>query len=325
MPFQWVKVDISGEEYDGVDVELLSDLLMELGAVSVSVEDALRGTDAEKPLFHEPLPGNGVEWIMPADAVGGKTYWPKCTVKALFTEDAAVESVIMTVGAELNLPRTPQYEAESVRNEDWVVKVQQSFKPIQIGRILITFPWHSDAETASMREASPVIIQMSPGMAFGTGEHWTTQLVLQWLQDAIEGDEKVLDYGAGSGVLAIAGLKLGAARARLVEIDQEALSTSQSNAERNTIEDRCEFFLPENEPEPSAAFDITVANILAEPLRKLAPLLAAHTRCGGKVALSGILAMQASGLCDVYSQWFDMKQAAVDSGWALLTGVKRES
>ncbi|MDO5357756.1 MAG: 50S ribosomal protein L11 methyltransferase, partial [Conchiformibius sp.] len=158
-----------------------------------------------------------------------------------------------------------------------------------------------------------------PGLAFGTGSHPTTRLCLQWLDSRLKGGESVLDYGCGSGILAIAALKLGAGEAVGVDIDEQAIRASNDNAAQNNVNAR--FYLPDAMPQ--AQFDVVVANILANPLRMLGSLLAERTKQGGRIVLSGILEEQVEEMSGIYAEWFNMAPAQTDEGWACLSGVKR--
>jgi ribosomal protein L11 methyltransferase len=170
-------------------------------------------------------------------------------------------------------------------------------------------------------DPAAINIALDPGLAFGTGSHPTTRLCLRWLDSHLRSGESVLDYGCGSGILAIAAMKLGAASAVGVDVDAQAVQASNDNAAANLV--HANFYLPENAS--LTQYDIVVANILTNPLRALAPLLAGATRSGGRIVLSGILGEQAEEVKKIYSQWFDMVPAIVEDGWACLSGIKRVS
>jgi len=170
---------------------------------------------------------------------------------------------------------------------------------------------------------------LDPGLAFGTGSHPTTRLCLRWLDDNLKGGESVLDYGCGSGILAIAALKLGAARAVGVDVDSQAVTASRDNAAANRV-GNVQFYQPDNAPQGSSEkllaghpYDLVVANILTNPLRMLAPLLANATRQGGQIVLSGILEEQAQDVMNIYRQWFDLNAPVFEEGWTCLSGTKR--
>ena len=162
-------------------------------------------------------------------------------------------------------------------------------------------------------------MRLDPGLAFGTGSHPTTRLCLKWLDTQLKGGESVLDYGCGSGILTIAALKLGAGSAVGVDIDEQAIRASNDNAAQNNVQ--AHFYLPDGLPQ--GQFDVVVANILANPLRMLGEMLAARTKQGGRIVLSGLLAEQSEELGEIYSQWFDIEPAGTEEGWARLSGVKR--
>lgn len=204
----------------------------------------------------------------------------------------------------------PAYTTHQVDDQDWVRASQAQFPGMPIGARLWVGP--------GWREAPPgrIAIRIDPGLAFGTGSHPTTKLVLAFLEENLKGGERVLDYGCGSGILAIAAAKLGAARVDAVDLDPQALETTRTNAHANGVE------LTASAPDalPAGGYDLVVANILAQPLIVLAPLLAQR---GERVALSGILEAQADEVGRAYAPWFEMQVAGQEEGWALLAGRKR--
>lgn len=293
----WLQATI---EADSAVAERLADALMEAGALSAAIEDALAGTDAEQPIFGEP--GEPVEQL-----------WSHSLIVALFDEndDPALIIAAAATACELSLPT---WREERVEEQDWVRMTQAQFEPIRISeRLWITPTWHETPDPAAVN------LQLDPGLAFGTGSHPTTRLCLQWLDTHIAGGESVLDYGCGSGILAIAALKLGAGSAVGVDIDPQAVRASVDNAAQNGVTAR--FVLPDATPEDR--YDVVVANILANPLRLLGGLLAGHVKPGGRIVLSGILAEQAEELSAIYAQWFDMDAPVFDEGWTRLSGVRR--
>ena len=200
---------------------------------------------------------------------------------------------------------------------------QSQFEPIPISpRLWIVPTWHTPSDPGAIN------IVLDPGLAFGTGSHPTTRLCLRWLDDHLQGGENVLDYGCGSGILAIAAIKLGAASATGVDVDSQAVQASRDNAIANRVTD-IQFFLPNACPELCrrdalpGSFDLVVANILTNPLRMLAPLLANATRQGGHIVLSGILEEQAQEVMKIYQQWFDLNAPIFEEGWTCLSGCKR--
>lgn len=294
----WQSLKIEADERAA---EALSDALLELGALSVSLEDALAGTANEQAIFGEP---------------GGPQpgLWQASVVSALFAPGADLPEIVRQAATAAKLGTVPNFHIEDVPEQDWVRLTQSQFEPIRISnRLWIVPSWHSAPEPDAIN------LVLDPGLAFGTGSHPTTRLCLQWLEQNIRGGETVFDYGCGSGILAIVALKLGAARAVGVDIDPQAVTSSAQNAEQNRV--AAEFFLPGEAPKFLA--DIVVANILTNPLKVLAPLLAGAVRDGGRIVLSGILAEQAEDVRQTYAAWFDMEAAVLDEGWARLVGTKR--
>lgn len=294
MPWQSVMLPATADE-----AERLSDALMDVGALSVSIEDAAAGTDYEAPIFGEPG--------MPIDAL-----WRDNFVVALFEQNADVHR-ILSMAAEQAAFSLPAYEIGSVAEQDWVRLTQSEFDPIRISTRLWIIPsWHDAPDSKAIN------LKLDPGLAFGTGSHPTTRLCLQWLDQNIQGHESVLDYGCGSGILAIAAKKFGAETAYGVDIDPQAVITAQDNAVNNDV--TISFFTTENDR--SASADVVVANILTNPLLALAPLLADRCKPHGRIVLSGILASQAEKIIAVYSSWFDISVWKTDDGWVCLTGEK---
>lgn len=281
--------------------ELFSDALMDLGALSSAIEDAFAGTDNEEPIFGEPT--------MPQQQL-----WQQSMVVALFDQEADVAHLLNQAALQTNI-QLPEYQVVQLEEQDWVRLTQSQFDPIKISdRLWITPTWHETPDNTAIN------LRLDPGLAFGTGSHPTTHLCLQWLDSNLSGNETVLDYGCGSGILTIAALKLGALAATGVDIDPQAIQASQDNASQNKVQ--AAFYLPDELPENSL-FDVVVANILANPLRMLGHMLAARTKTGGRIVLSGILAEQVEEMTAIYAQWFDMQPAVVDNGWACLSGSKR--
>ncbi|MDW5417888.1 50S ribosomal protein L11 methyltransferase [Iodobacter sp. CM08] len=293
----WQELRITTES---IHAERFSDALFDLGALSVSIEDAAAGTDAEKPIFGEP--GEPVDQL-----------WEQSVVLALFDEDIDTALIVAAASNTLKLS-APSFDVVRVEEQDWVRLTQSQFNPIPISnRLWITPTWHE------CPDAGAISIQLDPGLAFGTGSHPTTRLCLKWLDSNLAGGETLLDYGCGSGILAIAGIKLGAASAVGVDIDPQAMTASRQNAEQNAVE--VQFYLPD--AEPMASYDVVIANILTNPLKALAPMLAAKVKLGGRIALSGILAEQADDVIAIYSQWFAMNTPQIEDGWVCLSGTRK--
>jgi len=297
MPWLTLVVDTDAEH-----AEALSDALLELGALSVDLLDADADTPDEQAIFGEPgEPPPGV--------------WQHNRVSALFDADRDVPVILRKAATSVGLEQLPEYRIETLADNDWVRLTQAQFEPIRISAHLWIVPtWHVPSDPAAIN------IVLDPGLAFGTGSHPTTRLCLRWLDDNLRGGESVLDYGCGSGILAIAALKLGAAHAVGIDVDSQAVSASRDNAIANKT-GNARFYLPEDAP--SSSYDLVVANILTNPLRMLAPLLAHATRPGGQIVLSGILEEQAQDVMDIYRQWFDLNAPIFEDGWACLSGRKR--
>jgi ribosomal protein L11 methyltransferase len=281
----------------GDRAEAMADALLEAGALSVSIEDRDAGTAAEAPQFGEP-------------GLDEARSWNRNWVVALLPEDTDVPGLL----ARLGLPADAEQHIGRVDEQDWVRLTQAQFDPIRItDRLWIVPTWH-DAP-----DPNAICIRLDPGLAFGTGSHPTTRLCLAWLAEHLGGGESLLDYGCGSGILAIAAARLGARPVVGVDIDPQAVAAARDNAARNATEVR--FLLPEALADGS--YDVLVANILTNPLKALMPLLAARVRPGGRIVLSGILAAQAEEVMAVYAAAFAMLRAGEAEGWVLLTGVRQ--
>ena len=276
----------------------MSDALLAQGAQSVSVEDANAGTAAEAPLYGEP-------------GVAMPEAWPQSLITALYAQDADPLQIVAAACAQAGLQPLPEYRTQLLEDEDWVRLSQSQFEPIRISdRLWIVPSWASAPDTDAIN------LVLDPGLAFGTGSHPTTRLCLQWLERTVRGGERVLDYGCGSGILAIAALRLGAREALGVDVDPQALVAARANAARNRVDAR--FVNTETAPDFQA--DLVAANILANPLILLAPLLAGAVRERGRIALSGILETQAEEVMAAYAPWFALRVGASDEGWVLLEG-----
>lgn len=287
---------------DATHAEALSEALLDLGALSVDLLDADADTPDEQAIFGEPgEPPPGV--------------WQHNRVSAMFDNDQDVRAILANAVAQIGLAKFPEYRIETLADNDWVRLTQSQFEPIPISpRLWIVPTWH----TAS--DPSAINIVLDPGLAFGTGSHPTTRLCLRWLDQNLQGGESVLDYGCGSGILAIAALKLGAACAVGVDVDKQAVIASHDNAVANQVSN-VKFYLPDDAS--AEQYDLVVANILTNPLRLLAPLLASATRQGGQIVLSGILEAQAPSVMEIYQQWFDLNPPIFEDGWSCLSGRKR--
>ena len=286
-------------------VETLSDLLLESGALSVDVSDAAAGTPTERPLFAEPGSAPAINWAVNR-------------VVALFNENVAIADVVPAVLRAAMLPMTTPYGIDRINDQDWVRLTQAQFTPQKISSRLWVVPtWHEVVDPAAIN------IRLDPGLAFGTGTHPTTRLCLRWLDAHLQGGESVIDYGCGSGILAIAAMKLGASRAAGVDMDEQALLAARRNALQNQAE--VTFYAAEDDLSANviSPAQVVVANILANPLSVLAPLLARLTMPGGQVVLSGILAPQADEVREAYAPWFEMHTTDPDEEWVVLAGRKK--
>lgn len=293
----WVSVTV---ETDCGHAEALADALMEAGALSATIEDADAGTAAEKPQFGEPgsitTPG-----------------WDRSRIAALFDPDADIPAALGEAAGACGLGTVPPYITEEIAEQNWVQLTQSQFEPIRISeRLWIVPSWHDAPDPGAVN------LVLDPGMAFGTGSHPTTRLCLEWLEASISGGESLLDYGCGSGILAIAAGRLGAGEVSGVDIDPQAVIAAEANAERNEVSAR---FFDSTQP-IKGDFDLVVANILANPLKALAPAICAHVRPGGQLALSGILEEQSEDLIAIYSSFIPMHVAGTREGWVCLAGTK---
>ena len=295
MPFLQVNIVVPSSH-----AELLSDELMEVGALSTAIEDAYAGTDKEQPIFDEPNEPSA-------------EIWEQSLIIAMFDADTDVDAAVALLPENMR-PVKEAYTVTSVADQDWVKLTQSQFDPIHVSdRLWITPTWHEAPTDGSIN------IELDPGLAFGTGSHPTTFLCLRWLDAHMPQGAAVLDYGCGSGILAITAAKLGAGKVVGVDIDKQAIRASHDNAAQNQV--NIEVYLPDEQPE--GQFDVVVANILANPLRMLGQMLAGRVKTDGQIVLSGILAEQVEEISALYQQWFDMKPATIQDGWACLFGTKR--
>ncbi len=289
------------------DEARLEAALEDLGALSVSLLDAA-DADNERAILE---PG-----------VGELPLWPELTMLALFDEGMHEELLLHALEAwdpRLDLS-TAQFRI--VADQDWERAWMDQYAPMRFGARTWIVPWNMEAPPESMGGA---ILRLDPGLAFGSGTHPTTALCLAWLDglsaDGALDDATVLDVGCGSGILALAALKLGAARAVAVDNDPQALSATADNAERNGLADQIAVYAPDDAPD--ARYRIVVANILAVALDALAEQLAARVAPGGQIALSGILAGQEQALVERYGPWFEQLQVVQDDDWMRITGTRR--
>jgi ribosomal protein L11 methyltransferase len=284
--------------------EAMSDALMDAGALSVSVEDADEGTAAEKPLFGEP----GME---PEEAA-----WDRSRVVALTDVDADQAAIVLEAAEAIGLKAAPPFTLRPVAEQDWVRLTQSQFAPIHIGKNIWVVPsWHEAPDPDGL------ILELDPGLAFGTGSHPTTRLCMEWLEAHPAPGKTVLDYGCGSGILAMVAKKLGAAAVSGVDIDPQAIESARDNAKRNQCE--IDYYLPDNFSQSvhaNGTFDIVVANILSSPLKLMAPMLSGRVAGGGALVLSGVLARQAEEVAAAYAPFIKLGVWAEQDGWVCLHG-----
>jgi ribosomal protein L11 methyltransferase len=297
----WTEIVI---DIDLKDAEAFSDALMETGALSVSVEDADEGTDAEQPLFGEP----GME--LKAEA------WERSRVVALTELDANQAQIVALAARKAGLATAPAFTLRAVAEQDWVRLTQSQFAPIHIGKNIWVVPsWHEAPDPDGL------ILELDPGLAFGTGSHPTTRLCMEWLEAHPAPQGAVLDYGCGSGILAIVAKKLGAADVLGVDIDPQAIESARANSSRNHCE--VEYYLPDafvKSHHANQRFDIVVANILSSPLILMAPMLSGRVAPGGALILSGVLARQAQEVIAAYAPFIKLTVWAEQDGWVALHG-----
>jgi ribosomal protein L11 methyltransferase len=299
----WVSVAL---ETDAAHADSLSEALLAAGAISVSVEDAQAGSDAETPQFGEPGGAND-QPIVPL--------WAQSRVVALFDPSDDLIGRIAAATVAAGIDDLPEIELEDVPEQDWVRLTQAQFDPIRINeRLWIVPSWHAAPDPHAIN------LILDPGLAFGTGSHPTTFLCLQWLSEILVSGQvaplSVLDYGCGSGILGIAAAKLGAASVLGVDIDDNALIAAGDNAINNKVA----LALRHSKEPLDERFDIVIANILTNPLCVLAPLLAGRIAAGGRIALAGVLAPQAEQVIAAYAPWLALHVGAERDGWVRLEG-----
>ena len=277
------------------EADAWSDALLETGALSVDMSDPDAGTGSETPLFGEP-------------GSPALTSWPVARIVALFNAGSDPHSTLVDLAGAFAAP-VPVHEVYPVAEQEWVRQTQAQFGPIRIPPGMWIVPTWSEVD-----DPGATTLRLDPGLAFGTGSHPTTRLCLEWLQQNLRGGETVVDYGCGSGILAIAARKLGSGATFGIDVDPQAVEVSVANARLNRVE--CSFGLPADVAMPAA--DILIANILANPLIMLAPMLASRVAAAGSLALSGILEAQAKSVVDAYRTWFTLAPWRSRDGWVLL-------
>ncbi|KOC91252.1 50S ribosomal protein L11 methyltransferase [Winslowiella iniecta] len=291
----WIQIKINTT---GAHAEELGDALIEHGAVSVTFQDT-----HDNPVF-EPLPGE-------------TRLWGDTDVIGLFDAETEMNEVVAGLQFHPLLGEDFHHKIEQIEDKDWEREWMDNFHPMRFGQRLWICPSWRDVP-----DPSAVNVMLDPGLAFGTGTHPTTALCLAWLDGLDLQGKTVIDFGCGSGILAIAALKLGAAQAIGIDIDPQAIQASRDNAERNGVSERLSLYLPHQQPENLSA-DVVVANILAGPLRELSPLISVLPKNGGHLGLSGVLASQAESVCEAYADKFVLDPVAEKEEWCRITGVRR--
>jgi ribosomal protein L11 methyltransferase len=288
---------------DAADAERWADALLDAGALAVDTSDSHAGSEREIARYGEPDSNT-------APTTAG--LWPVCRLSALFGKDADAGKALARVSAALGAA-VPAHTISAIADDDWVRKTQQQFQPICAAPGLWIVPsWCEPVERTAIN------LRLDPGLAFGTGSHPTTRMCLRWLALHLPARATVLDYGCGSGILAIAAAKLGAGAVDGIDVDTLAITASRENAKLNNVVARFDLA----EAFKATAYDVVVANILANPLQLLAPLLAARVRARGHVVLSGILEPQAAAVIAAYERWFTIDVWHSEEGWVALAGSR---
>ena len=292
----WINLTFFAEEKD---IDLLSDALETRGALSIFIQDKNLNNSDEELIFGEPHSGPN-------------KFWATNQIQALFNDSVDIKEIqdeLILNFQDINF----KFTASSVSETDWVKLSQSQFKPICIkDRINIVPSWHK------INNPKLINIILDPGLAFGTGAHPTTHLCTEWLIDNVSKEKKVLDYGCGSGILAIAAYKLGAKMVKGVDIDPQAIIASKENG----IVNECNIDWLNTDKDFKFQADLLVANILSSALSVLAPLLASYCAPKGKIALSGILESQENQIKKIYEPWFNFEKTLKNNGWVCLSGVK---
>ncbi|MGJ5663550.1 50S ribosomal protein L11 methyltransferase [Morganella morganii] len=291
----WIQIRLNST---GADAEVIGDELTETGAVSVTFQDS-----HDTPIF-EPLPGE-------------TRLWGDTDVIGLYDAETDMKAVVAQLQQHPLLGENFVRKIEQIEDKDWEREWMDNFHPMRFGQRLWICPsWRE------IPDPDAVNVMLDPGLAFGTGTHPTTSLCLEWLDGLDLNGKTVIDFGCGSGILAIAALKLGAKEAIGIDIDPQAIQASRDNAERNGVSDRLTLYLSDKKPQTLSA-DVVVANILAGPLRELAPVISALPQAGGLLGLSGVLATQAEGVADAYRDVFEIDEIAEKEEWCRITATKR--
>jgi ribosomal protein L11 methyltransferase len=296
----WVELSVT---LDASQRERVEAALEDVGALSVTLSDADVDTPDEQAIFE---PG-----------VGETPIWQGVVLQALFDAETDRAGLIHALTDLIPEFSPEQFTFRDVADQDWTRAWMQDFRPMQFGRRLWIYPWNIEPAP----DPDNVIVRLDPGLAFGTGTHPTTSLCLQWLDSLALADKTVIDFGCGSGVLAIAALKLRAAYVVGIDNDEQAIVASRDNAERNGVSEKMDLYTPDRfEPFES---DVLVANILAGPLNELAPQFARCVKPGGSFAISGILEGQHHELLTRYADGFDRLETTIQDGWVRISGTRR--
>ena len=299
MPFLELSLTIHAAQQSSVEAAL-----HDLGALSITLQDADADTPDERAIFE---PG-----------VGETPLWKDLVLQALFAAETDRAGLVHALGELVPELAPEQLSFREVADQDWTRAWMDTYQPMRFGRRLWIYPWNIEPPAA---DTAAIVVRLDPGLAFGTGTHPTTALCLEWLDATDLNGKTVIDYGCGSGVLAIAALKLGARRVIGVDNDEQALTASHDNAQRNGVAEQLDLYLPRHFPQIQA--DALVANILAGPLSELAPLFARSLKPGGVLALSGILDGQQDELIARYREWFDDVTATTRDGWVRIAAQLR--
>jgi len=290
----WIQLSL---QTDSKHFEQYEDALLEAGALSVTASD-----NADQPIL-EPAPGE-------------TPIWEDVCVTGLFEADTDIKQAISILKHSLGVDKLSTLQQTELEDQEWARAWMEHFQPMPFGQRLWVCP-----DGFEPPEPDAVNMRLDPGLAFGTGTHPTTALCLEWLDGQPLENCTILDYGCGSGILAIAALLLGAQSAYCVDNDPQALTATVDNADKNQVVSQIKTCLPDELPDIQS--DVCVANILAGPLKSLAPTLALHTRPGGRLILSGILRDQAEDVRQHYQQWFDMRDAVFKEDWTRLEGIRK--
>lgn len=290
----WLQLTIAAPEQHA---PLVGDMLEGFGALAVTFRDA-----QDNPIFEPPI--------------GEMVYWQETLVSGLFAAETDMSPLINELKASPHFAQGLNYKTDQIEDKDWEREWMDSFYPMQFGKRLWVCPSWRD-----IPEPDAVNIMLDPGLAFGTGTHPTTALCLGWLDGQDLTAKTVVDFGCGSGILAIGALLLGAERAVGIDIDKQALLASRANAERNGVAEQLEVYLPSHQPSLQA--DVVVANILAGPLQELAPVISDYVAKEGELVMSGILERQIPAVQAAYQEQFEFSPPQVKEGWVMLHAKRK--